>query len=149
MNERSDNVELEYLNLKRVSTIGLLAVLVWFSLVGGVIMLLSKDTFGWVSLGIGIVLLLIPLSSPFRRYWGMGNSARVFPVIVFAANLGLIIMYGSVLLAYLSDPFVFYNDQNTIAVLLWAGATVLSVLAFLANVVALIMDRRRLSRQLA
>ena len=149
MNERSDNVELEHLKIKRVSTVGFIAVLVWFSIVGGVMLLLSDDALGWIALALGVGLLLIPLFPPFRVYWGTGNPARVFPVIVFAANLFLVTLYGSVLLAYLSDPFVFYNDQNTFAVFLWAGATVLSVIALLANVVALIIDRGQLPRQLA
>ncbi len=149
MDERPDNVELEHLKLKRVSTIGFIAVLAWFSIVGGVMLLLSDDALGWISLALGVGLLLIPLFPPFKVYWGTSNLARVFPVIVFAANLVLIILYGSVLLAYLSDPFVFYNDQSTFAVFLWAGATALSVIALLANIVALIIDRRQLSRQLA
>lgn len=149
MNEHPENMEMKHLMLKRVSTIGFVVVLVWFSLLGGVMLILSGDSIGWLSIVIGVVILLIPLSSPFQAYWATGNAARAYPVIVFAANVGLIFIYGSVLLALLSDPYVFYSDQNTNAVIVWAGAAALSVLALLADIVTFVLDRRGPAENLA
>lgn len=143
MNEHTEMADMNYIKLKRVSTLGFMAVLIWFSIIGGLLFLLSGDLLGWLSLGIGVFLLGVPFTAPFRRYWATGNSAKVFPLIVFAASIGLIIIYGSVLLALLSDPFVFYNDQNTFSVYLWAGAAILSIIALLANLGAFIVDRRQ------
>jgi len=123
-----------------------MVVLVWFSIVSAIMFLLSGDSLGWLSLVIGIAILALPLTRQFRKYWSRGDSARAFPIIIFAANIGLIIIYGNVFLALISDPFVFYNDQNTFAVVLWGGATILSILAVLANVGAFILDRRQLTQ---
>lgn len=146
MNDQSAKPSVNYLKLKRVSTLGFMAVLVWFSIVSAILFLLSGDLLGLPSLAIGIAILALPLTSQFRNYWSTGNTARAFPIIIFAANIGLIIIYGNVFLALISDPFVFYNDQNTFAVFLWGGATILSIFSILANVGAFILDRRQLTQ---
>ena len=137
---------MNYLKLKRVSTLGFVAVLVWLSIVSAIMFLVSGNLLGWLSLAIGIAILALPLTSQFRKYWSTANTARAFPIIIFAANIGLIIIYGNVFLALISDPFVFYNDQNTFAVFLWGGATILSIITILANVGAFILDRRQLTQ---
>jgi len=147
VNDNSDSAGLTYLNLKRVSTLGFIAILVWFSIVAGIMFLLSGDSIGWISLAIGIVIIASPISNPFRRYWRTGNSAKTFPIITFAANVILIIIYGNVLLTLLSDPYIYYNDQNTFSVYLWGGATILSIIALLANIGALVVDRRDLTHE--
>ena len=149
MNEQSDTTDLAYINLKRISTIGFMVVLVWFSIGAGIMFLLSGDLIGWVSIAVGLFILAIPLTNSFRKYWGTGNSVKGFPLIVFAAASVLIFIYGNVFLSLLSDPFVFYNDQNAFSLYLWGGASILSLIALLADIGAYITDRRRTEPGLA
>ncbi len=130
------------LQLKRTSAAGFGIVMIWISLGGGFMLLRSGDSFGWVALVFGVLLLFVPLSGFFRRYWNTEIPARAFPTMILAANLALLVLYGAIARTYLSDPFLTYNDLDTLAAIIFGTATILTLLAFVANVIALALGRR-------
>lgn len=130
------------LRLKRTSTISIGIVMVWMCLGGGYLLLSSGDFFGWVAVAFGLILLVLPFTSIFRRYWSTEILARAFPAVILIANAGLAVLYGSFAWAYLQDPFLTYNDFDTLAAVVFGAAAVLSALALLANMIALLTDRR-------
>lgn len=131
-----------YLGLKRVSAIGFGIVVVWISLSGGYMLLRLGNALGWAAIAFGALLLAAPLTGFFRNYWNVGASSSVLPAVVLLASVALIMLYGSIARIYITDPFLNYNDMNSLAALIFGVATGLSVLALLANVVALVTDRR-------
>jgi hypothetical protein len=144
MHNRTGAIELQNLRLKRASTVGFLAILVWFSLGGGIMLLLySGRPMGWLSLVLGVFVLSLPLFSWFRKFWGRGNSSGAYPYLVLVPSAVLIVIYASVFSNLMSDPFVFYSEQTSFELYLWGGASALSVVAFLADLIALVLDRRR------
>jgi len=130
------------LRLKRTSTISIGIVMVWMCLGGGFLFLRTGDVFGWVAIAFGLILLVMPFTDFFRRYWNTEVLARAFPAVVLIANTGLVGLYGSFTWAYLQDPFLTYNDFDTLAAVVFGAAAVLSVLAVAANTIALLVDRR-------
>ena len=130
------------LGLKRTAAVGFGIVTVWMSLGGGFMLLRSGDVFGWVALVFGVLLLIAPLSGAFRRYWNSEAPSRAFPILVLTANLSLLLLYGAIARSYLSDPFLTYNDLDTLAAVVFGTAAVLTFLALAANAVALVLDRR-------
>ncbi len=149
MINQNNDIESKFLKLKRVSTIGYMAILVWFSVSAGAMFLLQDETIGWVSILLGLAILVLPLTNPFRRYWGKGNVSKAFPIIIFVANIILVFIYGSVFLTLISDPFVLYSTQTTYEVYVWGGAAVLSVIALSANLGVFIFDRGSSSQDVA
>jgi len=133
---------LRNLGLKRTAAVSLGIVMVWISLGGGFMLVRSGDAFGWVALVFGVLLLIAPLSSAFRRYWNSEAPSRAFPVLVLTANLSLLVLYGAIARSYLSDPFLTYNDLDTLAAAVFGTAAVLTLLALAANAIALVLDRR-------
>lgn len=130
------------LRLKRTSTISIGIVMVWICLGGGYLLLRTGDDLGWAAIAFALVLLVVPFTGFFRRYWSTEVLARAFPAVILVANVGLVVLYGSFSWAYLQDPFLTYNDFDTLAAVVFGAAAVLSILALLANTVALLMDRR-------
>jgi len=142
MSEIMDDHNDTYLRLKRVSTVGFSVALIWVGLLGGALLLSWDDSFGWLGLATGAILLLLPLTTPFRRYWNKGDSSRIYPLLILVANLAMILMYASITAVFLSDPFVFYNKQDKMTVILWGVASLLSLGALVANLIAYRLDRK-------
>lgn len=142
MSEIMDDHNDTYLRLKRVSTVGFSVALIWVGLLGGALLLNLGDMFGWLGLATGAILLVLPLTTPFRRYWNKGDSSKIYPLLILVANLTMILMYGGFTAVFLSDPFVFYNEQDKMNVILWGVASLLSLGALVANLIEYRLDRK-------
>ena len=132
----------EFLHLKRTSAISIGVVMVWMCLAGGYILARAGEVFGWIAIIFGLMLLALPFTAVFRRYWNTDVSARPVPAMILVANAVLVVLYGGFAWAYLQDPFLTYNDANTMAAVVFGASAVISLLALAANIVALLMDRR-------
>jgi hypothetical protein len=130
------------MRFKRTSAISIGVVMVWMCLAGGYLLLRSGDLFGWVALAMGLVLLSSPLIPGFRWYWSTEDTAPAFPAIMLIANSALLILSGIIAGVYLRDPFLTYNDLDTLAAVVFSVAAALSILALAVNVIALQADRR-------
>lgn len=126
----------------RVSAISMAAVMVWMCLAGGYVLLISGDTFGWVVIAFGLVLIFSPRIPWFRWYWKSDDRPPAYAVILIIGNVAMILLTGSIAWAYLQDPFLIYNDLDTLAAIVFGVAPGLSLLALVANIVALQLDRR-------
>ena len=132
----------EYHRLSLVSTITRSMVLVWTGVFGGILLLQWGDPFGWLALAVGVALLVLPFSTRYRMMWTRGKSERYLPITTFTSVALLILMFGAITFVYLSDPFVFYNEQDKMTVILMGGATLLSLAALAANIIAYRLDRK-------
>ena len=130
------------MRLKRTSAISIGVVMVWMCFGGGYMLLRIGDLFGWVAIAMGLVLLTSPLIPGFRWYWSTEDTARAFPAIMLIANIVLLMLSGTIAWLYLRDPFLTYNDLNTLAAVVFGVAAALSILALVVNVIALQADRR-------
>lgn len=129
-------------HLKRTVSIGEVVIFGWFGFLGGYMSLRDGDSFGWAALGVGVAMLVLPFTGIYRSHLNILASHRAFPIIVFLPNLLLILMFGSSASIYLRDPFLAYNDSNTLAAIVFGGATLLATAALVANVIAYISDLR-------
>ena len=131
-----------YENLKRVSAVGFAIIVIWIGLFGGYVFIASGDPAGWLGIAVGLAILFAPLTRPFKRYWSLEITTRIFPAIVFIANLVLILIYGIIATIYLSDPFLSYNDTDSLMAVLFSISALLSSLVLISNFIAYLMDRR-------
>jgi len=132
-----------FLRLKRTSAASIGIVMIWMCLGGGYILLRTGDVLGWVALGFALVLVISPFTGSVQRYWHTDVSAPAFPMMILVANTTLAALNGGIAWTYWRDPFLTYNDLNTLAAVVFGVAAILSFLALAANVIALEMDRRQ------
>ena len=133
--------------LKRTVAIGDAAIFGWLGFLGGYMSLKGGDSFGWVAIGVGIAVLILPFTAFFRAHLDILASRRGFAALVFLPNLFLVVMFGSIASLYLRDPYVTYNDANTLAAIVFGGATLLAAASLVTNGIAFIMDIRSGSGQ--
>lgn len=134
--------ELEYSRLKRTAIIGYAGVFAWYGIVGGIMSISSDSSFGWVTLFLGVAVLALPFISAVRGFIDNLSTNRGFPALVFIPNILIIIMFAYLASIYFGDPFLTYNDLETLAAVVFGGATLLAVAALAANLVAYLLDRR-------
>jgi hypothetical protein len=128
--------------LKRTVAIGDAAIFGWLGFLGGYMSLKDGDSFGWFAIGVGVAILVLPFTAFFRTHLDSLASRRGFPAIVLLPNLLLIVMFGSTARLYLRDPFLTYNDADTLAAIVFGGAALLAGLSLVANAVAFYLDLR-------
>jgi len=148
MNQAGVGAE-KYRHLKRTVAIGDAAIFGWFGILGGYMSLKGGDSFGWIAIGVGFAVLILPFTAFFRSHLNILASRRGFPTLVFLPNLFVILMFGSTASIYLKDPFLAYNDSDTLGAIVFGGAAMVAVAALIANVVAYFMDLRSGSSQVA
>jgi len=129
-----------YRRVKRTIAIEYAAVFGWYGFLGGYMSLKSGDPFGWFAIGVGIAMVVLPFTGFFRSRVNSLASRRGFSALVFVPNLALVVMFGSIASLYLKDPFLTYNDANTLAAIVFGGATVLAATALVANAIAYGLD---------
>lgn len=100
------------------------------------------NAFGWFSIAVAIVMLVLPFIASVRAFVDRMAARRAFPSLIFLPNLLLVAMYAYSAWLYLGDPFLTYNDMETLAAVLFSGAAILALLALIANAVAFILDLR-------
>jgi len=136
-----------YRRVKRTVAIEYATVFGWYGFLGGYMSLRSGDPFGWIAVGVGIAMVVLPFTRFFKTQVNSLASRRGFGALVFLPNLFLVVMFGSIASMYLRDPYLTYNDLNTLAAIVFGGATVLAAAALVANGIAFIMDLRSGSGQ--
>jgi hypothetical protein len=141
MNSVAKN-EARFRRLSRSALIGYVVVFTWFGGFGGYLSLRNGDAFGWFSIAVAIALLVLPFIGAFRAIVDRIASRRVFPSLIFLPNIFLVAMYGYSASLYVGDPFLTYNDMETLAAVLFSGATILAMVALIANAVAFLSDIR-------
>jgi hypothetical protein len=141
MNAMAKN-ENRFRRLKRSALIGYVATFTWYGGFGGYLSLRDGEAFGWFAIVVAICLLVLPFTGAFRGIVDAIASHRAFPSLIFLPNIFLVIMYGSFASSYLRDPYLTYNDMDTLAAVLSGGAAVLAAIALIANTVSYILDVR-------
>jgi len=141
MDHATESAE-RFRRLQRTAAFGDAAIFSWYGFLGGYMSLRGGDSFGWIAVGVGIVVLVLPFTSFFRSHLNNLASRRSFPTMVFIPNLLLIVMFGLFASIYLRDPFLTYNDSDALAAIVFGGATLLAVVALVTNAIAYIMDLR-------
>jgi hypothetical protein len=132
----------KFRHLRRSAVIGYVATFAWYGTVGGYMSIQDGESFGWFSIALALGLLVLPFTSPFRSILGTIASHRAFPKLIFLPNMFLVIMYGYFTSLYLRDPFLTYNDMDTLAAVLFGGATALAAASLIANTVSYFIDVR-------
>jgi hypothetical protein len=129
-----------YRLVKRTIAFEYAAVFGWYGFLGGYMSLKSGDPFGWFAIAVGIAMVALPFTRFFRSRVNSLASRPGFAALVFVPNLALVVMFGSIASLYLKDPFLTYNDANTLAAVVFGGATVLAATALLVNAIAYGLD---------
>ena len=125
-----------------ISISGLWIVILWLTLGGNVLNYLLDLEISWLHLIIGLLLLIVPLTSPFKSYLKKPIDSKFFPISVFIGNILLILLYATFMLVYATDPYVWTNPTNKAGLILSGIATVLSVLSLAINIITYKMDQR-------
>ncbi len=141
MSQASRN-ETQYGRLKQTATIGLVAIFAWYGIVGGYVMIRSGNLFGWVMVVVGIGVFFLPFAPIFRINSNTLASNYAFPLLVFVPNILIILMVGYLASIYLGDPFLTYNELDTLTAVVFGGAALLAVAALVINLIAYLIDRR-------
>jgi len=141
MNPASVGAE-RYRRVKRTVAIEYAAVFGWYGFLGGYMSLRSGDPFGWIAIGIGIAMVVFPFTRFFQSHVNSLASRRGFAALVFLPNLFLVVMFGSIASLYLRDPYLTYNDSNTLAAIVFGGATVLASASLVVNAIAYGLDTK-------
>jgi len=128
--------------LRIAVAVGDAAIFGWYGVFYGYISLREGDDFGWIAIGAGVGLLILPFTRFFQSHLNTLASLRAFPAVVLLPNVVLILMFGYLAALYLRDPFLRYNDMNTLTAVLFGGATLLATAALVVNAVAYFMDVR-------
>jgi hypothetical protein len=140
--DQADEKMGRFRRLKWTAALGDVAVFSWYGFLGGYMSLRDADSFGWLAVGAGIVMLVLPFTGFFRSYLEKLASRPNFPTLVFLPNILLIVMFGLFASIYVGDPLLTYNDSETLAAVVFGGATVVAILALIANSLALVKDLR-------
>lgn len=133
---------IRYERLQRTALIGYGVVFAWYGIVGGYLILVTGNSFGWVALVLGIGVLTLPFIPAARGYVETLASNRAFPALVFIPSLLIIILYVYLASIYVGDPFLTYNDLDTFAAVVFSGAALLAGASLIVNLIAYLMDRR-------
>jgi uncharacterized membrane protein len=141
MDQADENLG-RFRRLKWTAALGDVAVFSWYGFLGGYMSLRDGDSFGWIAVGAGIAILVLPFTGFFRTYLNKLALQKNFPTLVFLPNILLIVMFGLFASIYFQDPLLTYNDSETLAAAVFGGATVVATLALIANSVAFIKDLR-------
>ena len=128
--------------LKRAVMLGDAAIFGWLGFLGGYMSLKQGDSFGWFAIAVGVAVLVLPFTAFLRNQLDSLASHGWFPALVILPNMALILMFGSIASSYLKDPFLAYNDLDTLAAFVFSGATTIAIAALIANGVALYLDLR-------
>lgn len=134
--------EMKYGRLKRTAIIGYAAVFAWYGIVGGYMTIRSQNSFGWVALVLGIGVMTLPFIPAVRGYADTLAANRSFPALVFIPNILIVLMFAYLASIYIGDPYLAYNEQETLAGLVFAGAALLAAATLVVNTIAYLMDRR-------
>jgi hypothetical protein len=147
--EERDNMKMEgssgskgYSKLKHVFTASGMIILIWLGLAAGVMLAARGKPEGFLYVGIGLTLLILPLTSPFKKYWKRREDWGGYPVLVFTGNIVMLLMYATLTAVFAGDPFVLYNQDNKLSLILWGVASLLALGALVANIIAYRLDRK-------
>jgi hypothetical protein len=127
---------------RMISIYGLWIVILWLTLGGNVLNYILNLEISWLYLGIGLLLLIVPFTSPFKSYLKKPIDSKFFPISVFVGNILLILLYATFMVVYATDPYVWTNPMNKAGLILSIIATGLSVLSLTINIITYKMDRR-------
>jgi len=127
---------------KRVSSLGNLIIISWITIAGGIVFILTNSSKGWFGIFIGVSLLCLPFTPLFRKYIEKPFPEPAFQILTIVGNILMIAMFAWITNMLLSDPFVMYNESNKLSVILWIGATSLSFVALITNLIVLQRNRK-------
>jgi|GEM_PF-5954542 len=131
-----------------VSAVGNLIILVWITIAGGIMLVLTDSTQGWLGIVTGAVLIALPFTPIFQQYLEKPMPEPIFQILTLVGNLLMITLFAWLTSVFLRDPFVMYNRSNKLSLVVWSVATLLSIAAFVANIVVYSLDRKANKRQL-
>ena len=139
---QATEVGVRYERLKRTAPIGYGVVFAWYGIVGGYLIIVSGNSFGWVAMVLGVGVLALPFVPAVQHHLAILTAVRAFPALVFIPNLLIIILYAYLASIYLGDPFLTYNDLDTFTAVVFSGAALLAAATLVVNTIAYLMDRR-------
>jgi hypothetical protein len=123
----------------------MLIITIWVTLFGGWTSVTTGIQSGWREIILGIILMITPVTPFFRKYIKKDVPRVFFPTAILISNALMVMLSAFSLSFFIKDKYVFYNRLNTLGFILWAGAVILSFACFVANVAALIWEKRQRS----
>ena len=141
-----DNIRLPLAQSKRFRTasiFGFWMIFLWQTLGKNVVFLSFGLEVSWLTLGLGLFLLPLPFTATFKSYFIKPIDSMYYPVSIFIANIGLIILYALILNEFATDPYVLDNPFIKAGLIVMIGATALSILSLCACIITYILRARR------
>ena len=132
---------------RTASIFGFWSIMLWLTLGSNLIFLFLGLEVNWLTFGLGIFLLPLPFTATFKSYLMKPIDSMFFPISTFIGNIGLIILYAISLNLFATDPYVLDNPINIAGLIIFIGATTLSILSLCACFSIYVLVLRRMNRR--
>lgn len=143
MAQEESNARGGFPKLKQAFYTGIIVLLAWIGIAGGGTLLLSGLGSGLFLLLLGLAFLVFRFTPAYASLVDREVAWKGIPALVFVVSALLVLMIGWVARVFILDPFVLYNRENSMSLILWSVATLLSVGTLIANIVAYRLDNRK------
>ena len=129
----------------KTSILGFLFQFLWIFIMGPIHLGRWERGSTYISFFIGLLVLIIWRSQPFRQFIEAQTSERSFPVRIFLANFAIILLFLSFfLLQWKYTHYPFQTLQSVVDLGFLAGGLLLAILALIANLIAYRIDRKNI-----
>jgi len=143
MNRQELTVHRSYDRLVKVAAAGFVIQLLWLLVIGAITLGQWGRASSWILVGLAVLLIVLALSNPLRRFLEAEASEPSLPARVFIVNgLSLLLVGAFFLILIESSPHVLASVGNASEALFEGGLLVLILLSFFANIIAYSSDRR-------
>ena len=132
---------------RTASIFGFWSIMLWLTLGSNLVFLILGLDVTWLTLGLGIFLLPLPFTTTFKSYLIKPIDSMFFPISTVIGNIGLIILYAISLNLFATDPFVLDSPINIAGLIIFIGATALSILSLCACFSIVVVVLRRKNRR--
>ena len=141
-----DNIRLPLAQSKRFRTasiFGFWLILLWLTLGGNMVFLSLGLEIKLPLFGFSLLLIPLPFTTIFKSYLRKPIDSMFFPISTFIGYIALIILHAISLNMFATDPHVLYNPFIKAGLIIFMGATVLSILSLCACIITYILGARR------
>ncbi len=130
--------------LVRVSSIGFVLELLWILIAGPIWLGRWERATSWVSLALAVGLLVLWRTRPFQNFLAAQWRDPTYPARIFVASIAVILVVAVFLFGQIRyNPDALTSWRNARDLTFLGGGFLIALVSFLANVVALQIDRRR------
>ncbi len=143
MDQEEISVRDGFPRLKQTFYTGIIVLLSWIGIAGGGTLLLSGLGAGLFLILLGLAFVVFRFSPVYTSLIDRKATSEGIPALVFVVSSLLVLMIGRAAAVFVFDPYVLYNQENTMSLVVWSVATLLSVGTFIANIIAYRLDDQR------